>query len=48
VALERMIEGHYWVIFQYSFEIIYSINVKEETPSMEAQMIKKFAVFNEM
>jgi len=43
-----MIVGHYLVIFQYSFVLIYSISFKEETPYTEAQMIKKFAALTEM
>jgi len=43
-----MIVGHYLLIFQYSFVIIYSIKFKEKTPYREAQIIKKFAAVPEI
>jgi hypothetical protein len=43
-----MIVGHYLMIFQYLFVLIYSINFKGETPYREAQIIKKFAALTEM
>jgi len=43
-----MIVGHYLVIFQYSFVIIYPINFVEENPYTEAQIIEKFAALTEV